>query len=304
MTLTWFRVHAVVRNSPGRLIAVHLMQSSHICDWAGSMVMYELAVFDSSWSCLSWHSPGVASSWGTSIEGVYFLLEVWNFKAVAISHSYLLGCLFAAARWSFNGFRDRHTGQLAIDAPDLFGIHLALTGILGFGFGAWHLCSYPGFGVSDVHGITGAVLYLELIGGFIFYNLSGIAAHHIACSIVGLIVGIFDICIYLSLGICSCRMLLVIETVLASSSKGLVVWAAILVASTMWYRSATTPMFIGPTRYQWDNNGLVHVFQAEDTRYYEAWSPLPLRLLFMITLGITWLTMVCSGLVLWLMAMV
>ena len=44
-------------------------------------------------------------------------------------------------------------------------------------------------------------------------------------------------------------------------------------------------MFIGPTRYQWDNNGLVHVFQAEDTRYYEAWRTLPLRLPFYESIG-------------------
>ena len=48
MALTWFRVHAVVLNDPGRLIAVHIMHTSLISGWAGSMAVYELAVFDPS----------------------------------------------------------------------------------------------------------------------------------------------------------------------------------------------------------------------------------------------------------------
>ena len=48
MGLTWFRVHAVVLNDPGRLIAVHLMHTGLIAGWAGSMAIYELAIFDPS----------------------------------------------------------------------------------------------------------------------------------------------------------------------------------------------------------------------------------------------------------------
>lgn len=48
MGLTWFRVHAVVLNDPGRLIAVHLMHTALIAGWAGSMAIYELAIFDPS----------------------------------------------------------------------------------------------------------------------------------------------------------------------------------------------------------------------------------------------------------------
>ena len=48
MTLTWFRVHVVVMNSPGRLIAVQIMHTSLISDWASSMGVNELAVFDPS----------------------------------------------------------------------------------------------------------------------------------------------------------------------------------------------------------------------------------------------------------------
>ena len=43
-----------------------------------------------------------------------------------------------------------------------------------------------------------------------------------------------------------------IETVL-SSSIAAVFWAAFVVAGTMWYGSAATPIeLFGPTRYQWD----------------------------------------------------
>ena len=46
MALPWYRVHTVVLNDPGRLIAVHLMHTSLVAGWAGSMALYELAVFD------------------------------------------------------------------------------------------------------------------------------------------------------------------------------------------------------------------------------------------------------------------
>ena len=37
MALPWYRVHTVVLNDPGRLIAVHLMHTSLVSGWAGSM---------------------------------------------------------------------------------------------------------------------------------------------------------------------------------------------------------------------------------------------------------------------------
>ena len=46
MGLPWYRVHTVVLNDPGRLIAVHLMHTALVSGWAGSMALYELAVFD------------------------------------------------------------------------------------------------------------------------------------------------------------------------------------------------------------------------------------------------------------------
>jgi photosystem II CP47 chlorophyll apoprotein len=42
MALPWYRVHTVVLNDPGRLIAVHFITYSF--SWAGSIALYELAV--------------------------------------------------------------------------------------------------------------------------------------------------------------------------------------------------------------------------------------------------------------------
>ena len=48
MGLPWYRVHTVVLNDPGRLISVHIMHTALVAGWAGSMALYELAVFDPS----------------------------------------------------------------------------------------------------------------------------------------------------------------------------------------------------------------------------------------------------------------
>ena len=46
MGLPWYRVHTVVINDPGRLISVHLMHTALVAGWAGSMTLFEIAVFD------------------------------------------------------------------------------------------------------------------------------------------------------------------------------------------------------------------------------------------------------------------
>ena len=43
-----FKFHTVVLNDPGRLISVHLMHTALVSGWAGSMALYELAIFDPS----------------------------------------------------------------------------------------------------------------------------------------------------------------------------------------------------------------------------------------------------------------
>ena len=76
MGLPWYRVHTVVINDPGRLLAVHLMHTALVAGWAGSMALYELAIFDPSDPVLNpmWRQGmfvmpfmarlGVTGSWG------------------------------------------------------------------------------------------------------------------------------------------------------------------------------------------------------------------------------------------------
>ncbi|KAK7281359.1 hypothetical protein RIF29_09281 [Crotalaria pallida] len=76
MGLPWYRVHTVVLNDPGRLLAVHIMHTALVAGWAGSMALYELAVFDPSDPVLDpmWRQGmfvipfmtrlGITNSWG------------------------------------------------------------------------------------------------------------------------------------------------------------------------------------------------------------------------------------------------
>ena len=56
-------------------------------------------------------------------------------------------------------FRDPRTNKPALDLPKIFGIHLFLSGLLCFSFGAFHVTGAfgPGIWVSDPYGITGSV---------------------------------------------------------------------------------------------------------------------------------------------------
>ena len=157
MALPWYRVHIVVLNDPGRLLAVHLMHTSLVAGWAGSMALYELAVFDPSDPVLNpmWRQGmfvmpfmarlGVTDSWGGwSVTGESVSNPgIWSFEGVALTHIVLSGLCFLAAiwhwvYWDLELFRDPRTGEPALDLPKIFGIHLFLASLLCFGFGAFH----------------------------------------------------------------------------------------------------------------------------------------------------------------------
>ena len=140
MGLPWYRVHTVVLNDPGRLIAVHLMHTSLVAGWAGSMALYELAIFDPSDPILNpmWRQGmyvmpfmarlGVTDSWGGwSITGESVSNPgLWSFEGVALSHIVLSGMCFLAAiwhwvYWDLELFRDPRTGEPALDLPKIFG---------------------------------------------------------------------------------------------------------------------------------------------------------------------------------------
>jgi len=316
MGLPWYRVHTVVLNDPGRLIAVHLMHTSLVAGWAGSMALYELAVFDPSDPVLNpmWRQGmfvlpfmtrlGVTESWGGwSITGGNAIDPgFWSFEGVAIAHIVLSGLLFLAAcwhwvYWDLDLFYDPRTGEPALDLPKMFGIHLFLSGLLCFGFGAFHLTGLfgPGMWVSDAYGLTGHVQPVAPEwgpAGFNPFNAGGVVAHHIAAGIVGIVAGIFHLVVRPPERLYRALRMGNIETVL-SSSIAAVSFAAFVVAGTMWYGSATTPIeLFGPTRYQWDQGYFqqeidrrVSAAMANGASRQEAWETIPDKLAFYDYIG-------------------
>lgn len=316
MGLPWYRVHTVLINDPGRLIAAHLMHTALVAGWAGSMALYELAIFDPSDPVLNpmWRQGmfvlpfmarlGVTGSWsGWSITGETGVDPgFWSFEGVALAHIVLSGLLFLAAcwhwvYWDLELFRDPRTGEPALDLPKIFGIHLFLAGLLCFGFGAFHLTGLfgPGMWVSDPYGLSGSVQPVAPEwgpDGFNPFNPGGIVAHHIAAGIVGIIAGLFHILVRPPQRLYKALRMGNIETVL-SSSIAAVFFAAFVVAGTMWYGSATTPIeLFGPTRYQWDSgyfqqeiNRRVQASLASGATLEEAWSAIPEKLAFYDYIG-------------------
>jgi photosystem II CP47 chlorophyll apoprotein len=275
------------------------------------MALYELAIFDPSDPVLNpmWRQGmfvlpfmarlGVTGSWGGwSVTGETGVNPgFWSFEGVAAAHIVLSGLLFLAAvwhwvYWDLELFTDPRTGEPALDLPKMFGIHLFLSGLLCFGFGAFHLTGLwgPGMWVSDPYGLTGHVQPVAPEwgpAGFNPFNPGGVVAHHIAAGIVGIIAGLFHLTVRPPERLYRALRMGNIETVL-SSSIAAVFFAAFVVAGTMWYGNATTPIeLFGPTRYQWDKGYFQQEIQrrvetnlaAGDT-LSEAWSKIPEKLAF------------------------
>ena len=112
-----------------------------------------------------------------------------SYEGVALTHIVLSGLCFLAAiwhwvYWDLDLFRDPRTGEPAIDLPKVFGIHLFLSGLLCFGFGAFHVTGIfgPGIWVSDAYGVTGKVAGVAPAWGpegFNPFNPGGVASHQI-----------------------------------------------------------------------------------------------------------------------------
>jgi photosystem II CP47 chlorophyll apoprotein len=287
------------------------MHTALVAGWAGSMALYELAIFDPSDAVLNpmWRQGmfvlpfmarlGVTGSWGGwSITGETGVNPgFWSFEGVAAAHIILSGLLFLAAvwhwvYWDLELFTDPRTGESALDLPKMFGIHLFLSGLLCFGFGAFHLTGLwgPGMWVSDAYGLTGHIQPVAPEwgpAGFNPFNPGGIVAHHIAAGVIGIIAGLFHLSVRPPERLYKALKMGNIETVL-SSSIAAVFFAAFVVAGTMWYGNAATPVeLFGPTRYQWDKGYYQQEIQrrvednlaAGDT-LSEAWSKIPEKLAF------------------------
>ncbi|OMP13931.1 Photosystem antenna protein-like protein [Corchorus olitorius] len=149
----------------------------------------------------------------------------------------------------------------------LLGSYLAL-GVACFGFGAFHVTGLygPGIWVSDPYGLTGKVQPVNPawgVEGFDPFVPGGIASHHIAAGTLGILAGLFHLSV------------------------------PFVVAGTMWYGSATTPIeLFGPTRYQWDQGYFqqeiyrrVSAGLAENQSLSEAWSKIPEKLAFYDYIG-------------------
>nr|YP_010570889.1 photosystem II CP47 chlorophyll apoprotein [Impatiens platysepala]UZG90751.1 photosystem II CP47 chlorophyll apoprotein [Impatiens platysepala]WCD67073.1 PsbB [Impatiens sp. 7ak]WDE21182.1 photosystem II CP47 chlorophyll apoprotein [Impatiens huangyanensis] len=316
MGLPWYRVHTVVLNDPGRLLSVHIMHTALVAGWAGSMALYELAVFDPSDTVLDpmWRQGmfvipfmtrlGITNSWGgwSITGGTVTNPGIWSYEGVAGAHIVFSGLCFLAAiwhwvYWDLEIFSDERTGKPSLDLPKIFGIHLFLSGVTCFGFGAFHVTGLygPGIWVSDPYGLTGKVQPVSPawgVEGFDPFVAGGIASHHIAAGTLGILAGLFHLSVRPPQRLYKGLRMGNIETVL-SSSIAAVFFAAFVVAGTMWYGSATTPIeLFGPTRYQWDQGYFqqeiyrrVSAGLAENQSLAEAWSKIPEKLAFYDYIG-------------------
>ncbi|KAM0064621.1 Photosystem II CP47 reaction center protein [Helianthus debilis subsp. tardiflorus] len=215
MGLPWNRVHTVVLNDPARLLSVHIMHTALVAGWAGSMALYELAVFDSS-------DPILDPMWRQGMFVIPFMTHLgitngwggWSITGGTITNPSI---------WSYEEiFCNEHTGKPSLDLPKIFGIHLFLAGLACFGFVSFHVTSLygPGIWVSDPYGLTGKVQSVNPscgVEGFDPFVPGGIASHHIAAGTLGILAGLFH------LSVCPPQRLYKglrmgnIETVLSSS---------------------------------------------------------------------------------------
>jgi len=112
----------------GRLISVHLMHTALVAGWAGSMALYELAIFDPNdpvltlcggkecSCCPLWHL-GVTQSWGGWSLVAATPIGIWSFEGVAAAHIILSGLFLAVWHWVYwdlELFRDPRTGEPAL----------------------------------------------------------------------------------------------------------------------------------------------------------------------------------------------
>ncbi|CAN6454445.1 unnamed protein product [Victoria cruziana] len=176
MGLPWYRVHTVVLNDPGRLLSVHIMHIALVCSWADSMALYELAVFDPSDPVLDpmWRHGmfvipfmtclGITNSWGgwSITGGTVTNPGIWSYEGVAGAHIVFSGLCFLAAIWHW-----------------IFGIHLFLSGVACFGFGAFHVIGLygPGIWVSDPYGLTGKVQPVNPLWGLMKHGMLHLIEH-------------------------------------------------------------------------------------------------------------------------------
>ncbi|QCE14653.1 photosystem II CP47 chlorophyll apoprotein [Vigna unguiculata] len=163
MGLPWYRVHTVVLNDPGRLLSVHIMHTALVAGWAGSMALYELAVFDPSDPVLDpmWRQ-GITNSWGG-----------WNITGGAITNPGI---------WSYEGVACFGFGAFHV------------TGL--YGPEIWVSDPYGLIGrIQSVNPAWG-------VEGFDPFVPGGIASHHIVVGTLGILAGLFHLSLLSLLELC------------------------------------------------------------------------------------------------------
>ncbi|KAK4723854.1 hypothetical protein R3W88_026633 [Solanum pinnatisectum] len=130
------------------------MHTALVVGWAGSMALYELAIFDP--------SDHVLDPIGWSIiEGTVMNPGIWSYEGVAGAHIMFSSICFLAVIWPWvywdvETFCDECIGKPSLDCQRSFGIHLFLSRVSCFGFGAFHVTDLygPEICVSDSYGLT------------------------------------------------------------------------------------------------------------------------------------------------------
>ncbi|KAJ4741424.1 Photosystem II CP47 reaction center protein [Rhynchospora pubera] len=105
MGLPWYRVHTVVLNDPGRLLSVHIMHTALVAGWAGSMALYELAVFDPS-------DPVLDPMWRQGVACFGF----WRISCNRIVRSWNMGVRSLWTNWKSASCKS----SLGVDGFDPF----------------------------------------------------------------------------------------------------------------------------------------------------------------------------------------
>ncbi|MCD7473243.1 hypothetical protein HAX54_014959 [Datura stramonium] len=121
------------------------------------------------------------------------------YEGVAGAHIVFSGLCFLAAiwhwaYWDLEIFFDERIEKPSLDLPKIFGIHLFLSEVDGFGFGVFHVTGMygPAIWVSDPYGLMGKVQPVNPawgVEGFDSFIPGGIASHHIAAGTLGILAG-------------------------------------------------------------------------------------------------------------------
>ncbi len=116
--IPWFRVHMVILNDPGHLLAVHLIHTSLYLGWSSIMLLYELLLMDTSdptynpiWRQGTYVMPFISHTntthphhrWSLSISQHQHLY--WSYEHTPSYHIILSGLIILAACWHW-GYSD------------------------------------------------------------------------------------------------------------------------------------------------------------------------------------------------------